>query len=105
MDPKTFVSLWKAEKDLLMGALQKNEGLAGQKINSIGLDPHQQTVFWEAIDCILTDTFYSLLLGLDGVGSIGGEQQPFQIFDEKGRPITKGGDLEGEAFNQFHQPG
>ena len=51
---------------------------------------------------IETDAFYTLLLGLDGAASIGDVQQMYQIRDEKGNPILDSGDLEVEAWEQFH---
>lgn len=55
-----------------------------------------------ALDNTLTDVFYTLLLGLDGCAQIGGEQQTFQIRDEARNLISQDGDLEAEAYEQFH---
>lgn len=51
----------------------------------------------------MTDTFYTILLGLDGSASIGNSQESFKIFDEDDNLISEGGDLEGFAYEYFHE--
>ena len=57
----------------------------------------------EAIDSSLTDTYYTVLLALDGSTGIGGMQHTFQIFDEDKNLISECGELESEAYEQFHE--
>lgn len=54
------------------------------------------------ISNLLTDTFYTILLGLDGSASIGGSQQSFKIYDEEEQLISESGDLESYAYEYFH---
>jgi len=49
---------------------------------------------------MLTDVFYSILLGLDGAANIGGIQQQYKIYDENNNLIS--GDFEGAAYEIFH---
>jgi len=56
----------------------------------------------EIVGDILTDTFYTLLLGLDGEASIGGVQSSYKIHDKNGNEISSAGDIEAEAWEQFH---
>lgn len=51
----------------------------------------------------MTDTFYTILLGLDGSASIGDSQESFKIFDEDNNLISGSGDLEGFAYEYFHE--
>ncbi|KWT68142.1 hypothetical protein APV28_3336 [Comamonas testosteroni] len=46
---------------------------------------------------------YTLLLGLDGAASIGGEQQTYTLHDEDGNLISDGGELEAAAWEAFHR--
>ncbi len=55
------------------------------------------------VDVILTDTFYTLLLGLDGSASIGDSQEAYRILDEQGELVSDCGDLEAEAYEHFHE--
>jgi hypothetical protein len=73
-----------------------------QKIASLGIRADQMPVIREIIDGALTDTFYTLLLGLDGAASLGGIQQEYEIRDESGNRIFEPGELESEAYEQFH---
>ena len=50
---------------------------------------------------ILTDVFYSVLLGLDGAASISGEQLLYRLYDEEGNELL--GELEGLAYERFHE--
>ena len=56
----------------------------------------------EVIDTLLTDIFYSILLGLDGERSIGNIQQTYKIYDEEGNLISDCGELEASAYEYFH---
>jgi hypothetical protein len=55
------------------------------------------------VDGVLTDAFYTLLLGLDGSASIGGVQQCYDLRDESGDKITGDGELEAAAFTHFQE--
>ena len=57
----------------------------------------------EVIDTLLTDIFYSILLGLDGERSIGNTQQTYKIYDEEGNLISDCGELEASAYEYFHE--
>ena len=56
----------------------------------------------EVIDTLLTDVFYSVLLGLDGENSIGNTQHTYKIYDEEGNLISDCGELEASAYQYFH---
>lgn len=104
MNASEFVSWWKRAKDELVDVFNQPSGETevGHKIASMQLNPKQTVVMHAVIDGILTDAFYTMLLGLDGAANIGGVQQQFQIRDESGNLISQGGLLETEAWEQFH---
>jgi hypothetical protein len=54
-------------------------------------------------DGILGDAFLTMLYGLAGATSLGGDQQAYRLIDEAGRDISSdpGGDLESYAFENF----
>ena len=58
------------------------------KIKEMVLSNTQQEQLKDVIDTLLTDVFYSLLLGLDGESSIGNTQQTYKIYDEEGNLIS-----------------
>ena|SRR5438309_8867317 len=67
------------------------------------LSDHQKRQVLKALDTALTDTFYTILLGLDGATAFGGlEQQPFVITDESGQVVSSGdGNLEALVSEVF----
>jgi hypothetical protein len=76
--------------------------LVWDKIVALGIRAEQRPIVREIINGVLTDAFYTLLLGLDGEASLGGVQQAYEIRDEAGKRIADSGELGAEAFEQFH---
>jgi hypothetical protein len=71
------------------------------KIASLNLDKEQTEKFKNIISGLLTDTFYTILLGLDRAGSIGNNQTDYKIQDEDDNELS-GGEIEGFAYEYFH---
>ena len=69
----------------------------------MGLSNTQQEQLKDVIDTLLTDVFYSVLLGLDGESSIGNTQHTYKIHDEEGNLISDCGELEACAYEYFHE--
>jgi hypothetical protein len=103
MTPAEFVTHWRTEKDglvdLFMGT--GSETLVSQKISSMGLNEQQTVALRDVLNLALTDTFYTLLLGLDGAASIGGVQHSYRVLDENGVLICGDGRVEAEAHAQL----
>ena len=53
------------------------------------------------VPTLLTDVFYTILLGLDGEACIGEVQQTYKIYDEADNLISDCGELEVEAYEYF----
>lgn len=104
MNTSDFVACWRREKDSLSSAFldSSSRSEVAAKIASLNLEDSQLALVREIIDGVLTDVFYSLLLGLDGAASIGGVQQAYRILAENGELVSECGDLEAEAWSQFH---
>jgi hypothetical protein len=77
------------------------EGAASQ---CILLRDGQPLSVQELLDNVLTNTFYSLLLGLEGSASIGGKQTRYEVRDLTGSLLTDG-DLGGYAWQYFQNDG
>ena len=73
------------------------------KIKEMVLDSTQQEQLKIVIDTLLTDVFYTILLGLDGESSIGNTQQTYKIFDEDNNLISNCGELEASVYEYFHE--
>ncbi len=105
MATREFVEACKRERDALLAVYADlNSGSAvGAHLDAAQLTPQQRAEVIAALDIALTDTFYTLLMGLAGTGSLGGSQQAYSLSDEHARPITPSGDddLEAMAFEIF----
>lgn len=99
MPAKQFVAHWKAEKAHLLRRALEPGSLVAEQLAALALSDTQRVQLERALDTLLSDTLYTLLLGLDGCAEIGGEQQTYSITDESGAML---GSLESEAYEQFH---
>jgi hypothetical protein len=103
MNTQEFVASWKQERENYLVSWFGDVQRGGKQLESMGLSDTQKEQMWQLLDTITTDIMYTLLLGLDGSAAIGNsEQQAFKIFDENGNLISDCGELESEAFEQFH---
>lgn len=103
MTPEEFVSCVAREKDDLLAMFMDPDSgsVAAAQIAALGLNSEQTANLKKAMDGVLTDAYYSLLLALDGAGSLGGQQRDYELRDEDGTLLSKG-ELEGPAWERFH---
>jgi len=103
VNAEEFVDLWKGEKETLLELYKDSsqETLVSSRIKKMNLTAAQEREFWLVADAMLHDTFYTLLLGLDGSAQIGGRQESYKIYDGSGNLISNCGDIEAAAGNSF----
>lgn len=70
-------------------------------IQSLNLDDKGTERLHQILNSVLRDTFYKILLGLDGVARIGEKQTNYKLFDEVNNELT-GGEIEAFAYEYFH---
>lgn len=71
-----------------------------KELTDAGLNDQQVEVVKELLSDALTDSLYTVLLGLDGCASIGSQQISYNLKDEDGNQIS--GDIESLAWEEFH---
>ncbi|WP_232776383.1 hypothetical protein [Comamonas testosteroni] len=105
MNSKQFVENWvNLKSELLLSFMNAHEeSEVAARIEALELTPKQHEQLRAILDSVLRDTMYTLLLGLDGAASIGGEQQTYTLHDEDGNLISDGGELEAAAWEAFHR--
>jgi len=107
MNAQEFVKNFYLEKqnilNLAFDQKSKYKTVTSAKIEALNLSLEQTEKLKEIISDLLTDSFYTILLGLDGSGSIGESQESFKIYDEENNLISEDGDLESLAYEYFHQ--
>ena len=88
---------------MLSGYLTPSSGSqVATDIAALRLSDEQSRVMARIVGGILRDSFYTVLLGLDGAASIGGRQETFDLRAEDGTPLTGSGKLEALAYERFH---
>jgi hypothetical protein len=102
MTTEEFVQACYQEKQSLLQHYL--EGGGAEWLRPLNMTPEQQPVLEQLLDIVLTDTFYTILLGLEGSGSIGGSQSPYELRDREGNLLTNG-DLGGYAWQYFQNDG
>ena len=105
MTPEEFVQCFKREKDQLLGTYldASSETAVAQRLSALALSPEQMSGVREVLGLVLTDAFYTALLGLDGCASLGGLQQSYTVHDEHGAEVCGGdGKVEALAYDYFH---
>ncbi len=105
MTPEKFAKVFFMEKQQLVSDFCSSPQvtLVSKLIDEMKLNEVQSAQIEEVIDAVLTDAFYTILLGLDGSASIGGIQQEYKIYDEAGKRIGECGDITAAAFEYFHE--
>ncbi|AXQ27974.1 hypothetical protein D0B54_04470 [Solimonas sp. K1W22B-7] len=103
MNAREFVSRWRKEKDNLLASFVEPTSTlrVADRIRAMNLTDEQREKLEGVIDSVLVDTFYTLLLGLDGCTQIGGVQETYEIRGEDGEVISECGDIEGVAGEFF----
>src|SRR6476620_505129 len=66
-------------------------------IKALNLDDKGTERLRQILNSSLRDTFYTILLALDGEASIGDKQPPYKLFDEENNELT-GGEIEAAAY-------
>lgn len=105
MGPKDFAAACREERDALFSDvtdLSRGTAVAAHLAAASLTVPQREQVF-AALGVALTDTFYIILLALDGSASLGGNQCSFVVTDESGKTVANGdGLLEAAAWDAFH---
>ena len=96
---KNFYLERKSLVDLYLSSDNKTE--VSKLISDLQLDEVKTEKLRQILNGVLTDAFYTTLLGLDGEAQIGGSQETYKIEDEKGNELT-GGEIESYAWEYFH---
>ena len=106
MTTEEFVKNFYLEKQNILNSSfdtqSEYRSLVSTKSEELNLTEIETEKLKKIFSYLLDDTFYTILLGLDGSASIGNSQEAFKIYDEDDNLISEGGDLEGFAYEYFH---
>lgn len=103
MNPKDFVKQCFEEKENSLKQYfddsYKTE--VGKRINTLIENGSSKEEIYEMIDLVLKETYYTLLLALDGEASLGGKQFNCELLNQDGNVINQIGEIEAEAYRHF----
>lgn len=103
MNTKDFVKLCFEEKENSLKQYfddsYKTE--VGKRINTLIKSGANKEELYELINLILKETYYTILLALDGEASLGGKQLNCELLNQDGNVINKCGEIEVEAYKYF----
>jgi hypothetical protein len=106
MTAEELVRCFYQEKERLLqsycAAPASDSPYAVSSLAQLALTPQQATHLPRVLNAVLTDAFYTILLGLDGAASIGSRQELYQLADEQGNELTGSGAIEAYAYDYFH---
>lgn len=104
MNANDFVAAWCQERDKLLSIFTDatSQSETARLFSELQLNPEQQAKLVLALKSALTDSFYTLLIGLDGGANIGAIQEQFSLFTSDGNLIAKPGELEVAAYESFY---
>ena len=73
----------------------------GEKLRLLIANGTSKEDLYELISAVLNETYYSLLLALDGETSLGGTQMTYKIYDEERNLLNECGEIEAAAYEYF----
>ena len=103
MDSHEFVTLCRVEKDRILRSYfdENDDSHVGSLIRNLNLDAPQQDQLKEIVSGVLSESIFTLLVALDGNGTLGGVQQRYVICDESGATFGGDGELSAMAYDTF----
>jgi len=101
-----FASLFKKEAESSAKSYRQDteKTAVSQLIADADLSAQQIDLVQEAIELAISESYYRVLLALDGEASLGDAQQQYSVLDDNGHPIYESGELEAAAWLYFHTP-
>ena len=103
MTGKEFVKLCHDEKESILASYFADNGES--EVSAILKILIQAGVskdeLYRLVDTVMTDSYYSLLLGIDGASSLGDTQETYKLLDENGDLLNPCGEIEENAYSYF----
>lgn len=103
MTGEQFVKLCFDEKEsILKEYFDENTSTeVGVRIRLLLSEGASRDALYEMVSLVLNETYYSLLLALDGEASLGGTQMCYKIYDAEENLLNECGEIESAAFEYF----
>ena len=103
MTGEEFVRHCFAEKEaaLALYAAPSAGTKAGTLLSELTADGTDREKLLQLLDTVMTESWYTMLLALDGSASLDGTQMTYELRDEDGNILNECGELESAAWEVF----
>ena len=103
MTGKDFVQLCHTEKENILDSYFEEDGEseAATMIKELVNAGVNKDYLYKLVNTVMADTYYTLLLGLDGACSLGDKQITYKLYDEEGKHLNPCGEIEENAYQYF----
>lgn len=103
MTGEEFVKLCYEEKEATLHEYfnKATKSEAADRIRKLLLSGVSESDLYELINLVMTENYYTLLLGLDGETSLGGKQITYRLYDDNNVLLNECGEIEENAFSYF----
>ena len=103
MTGKEFVQLCHTEKENTLDSYfaEDGESEAATMIKELVNAGVNKDDLYKLVNTVMTDTYYTMLLGLDGACSLGDKQITYKLYDEEGKHLNPCGEIEENAYQYF----
>lgn len=103
MTGKEFVKLCHDEKESILASYFADEGESEvsaiiKRLIQAGISRDE---LYRLVNTVMTDSYFTLLLGIDGASSLGNTQETYRLFDENGELLNPCGEIEENAYSYF----
>ena len=103
MTGEEFVKLCFTEKEVSLKQYfdERCTTEVGRQLNHLLEDGADREALYTLLNLVLNETYYNLLLALDGEASLGGKQMNYKLFDDEMNSLNDSGAIETAAYQYF----
>ena len=103
MTGEEFVKICKEEQRMVLEEYfdDKSKSEVGDIIKKLVQTGVSKDDLSNLVDTVLKESYYTLLLGLDGACSLGNKQVTYKLYDEEGNLLNECGEIEESAYSYF----
>ena len=103
MTGEEFVKLCLIEKETILKQYfdEACTTEVGSKLNHLLEDGADRAALYTLLNLVLNETYYNLLLALDGEASLGGKQVNYKLFDDEMNQLNNSSAIETAAYQYF----
>ena len=103
MNGEDFVKLCFKEKETILKEYfnLNSQTEVAQRINGLIQNGINRDDLFELISLVLSENYYTILLGLDGEAALGDKQVNYKVYDENGNLLNPCGEIEEAAYRYF----